>query len=191
MAIKRPALLLVDFFSLFDFPGGQALAPRALAAARHASRLRTYFDAQDWPVIYANDNFSNWRSDFRQQVTLCRRAKGIPGQIASLLSPGSQHYFILKPKHSAFLATPLPVLLSKLDVGRLVLAGMTADSCILATALDANAREFDVVLVKQTIAGMPSRKRDALDVLAQSKAAAVVSMGKDLEKLRPVLEGSR
>jgi nicotinamidase-related amidase len=133
--------------------------------------------------VYANDNFSNWRSDFRQQVARCRAAKGAPGEIAALLAPKPKHYFILKPKHSAFLATPLGVLLAKLGVNRLVLAGMTADSCILATALDANAREFEVLLAREAVAAMPSRKRDAFDLLARTQAATVVSLGKDMSSL--------
>jgi nicotinamidase-related amidase len=80
---------------------------------------------------------------------------------------------VLKPKHSAFLATPLPVLLAKLSVRRLWLSGMTADSCVLATALDANAREFDVVLAREAVAGRPSQKQRAMALLADSGAARV------------------
>ena len=43
---------------------------------------------------------------------------------------------MLKPKHSAFLCTALPVLLHQLGVDGLVLAGVATDSCVLATALD-------------------------------------------------------
>ncbi|WP_146256718.1 cysteine hydrolase family protein, partial [Stenotrophomonas maltophilia] len=113
-----PALLIIDMFSRFDFPGAQALVPAAERAARQIRRLRDHFDDHGWPVIYANDNFSDWKRDFRQQVEQCRRDGGPAGRIAELLSPLPDHYFVLKPKHSAFLATPLPVLLAKLGVRR-------------------------------------------------------------------------
>ncbi|MBO0393608.1 cysteine hydrolase [Stenotrophomonas maltophilia] len=167
------ALLIIDMFSRFDFPGAQHLAPVAERAARQIRRLRDHFDDRRWPVIYANDNFSDWKRDFRQQVAQCRRDGGAAGRIADLLSPLPDHYFVLKPKHSAFLATPLPVLLAKLGVRRLWLSGMTADSCVLATALDANAREFDVVLAREAVAGMPSQKQRAMALLADSGAARV------------------
>ena len=99
--------------------------------------------------------------------------RGAAGRIADLLSPLPDHYFVLKPKHSAFLATPLPVLLAKLGVRRLWLSGMTADSCVLATALDANAVEFDVVPAREAVAGMPSQKQRAMALLADSGAARV------------------
>ena len=112
------ALLIIDMFSRFDFPGAQELAPAAERAARQIRRLRDHFGERGWPVIYANDNFSDWKRDFRQQVEQCRRDGGPAGRIASLLSPLPGHYFVLKPKHSAFLASPLPILLAKLGVRR-------------------------------------------------------------------------
>ena len=167
------ALLIIDMFSRFDFPGADALAPAAEKAAREIRRLRDHFDDQKWPVVYANDNFSDWKRDFRQQVEQCQRDGGTAARIATALSPLPGHYFVLKPKHSAFLASPLPILLAKLGVRRLWLTGMTADSCVLATALDANAREFEVVVALEAVAAMPSQKRRALAVLADSGAARV------------------
>ncbi|HFK2920083.1 cysteine hydrolase family protein [Stenotrophomonas beteli] len=167
------ALLIIDMFSRFDFPGAQQLAPAAERAARQIRRLRDHFDDCRWPVIYANDNFSDWKRDFRQQVAQCQRDGGPAGRIATGLSPSPGHYFVLKPKHSAFLASPLPILLAKLGVRRLLLSGMTADSCVLATALDANAREFDVVVALEAVAGTPGQKQRAMALLAGSGAARV------------------
>ena len=73
------ALLIIDMFSRFDFPGAQDLAPVAERAARQIRRLRDHFDDRRWPVIYANDNFSDWKRDFRQQVAQCRRDGAQPG----------------------------------------------------------------------------------------------------------------
>lgn len=170
---QRPALLIIDMFTRFDFPGGRALAPLALHAAGHIARLRRHFDARHWPVIYANDNFSDWQCDFRQQVERCQQTPGQSSAIAALLAPLPGHYFVLKPKHSAFLATPLPILLAKLDTRRLVVCGMTADACVMATTLDAKAREHDVVLAREAIAGLPVAKQQALDVMRRSDAAEV------------------
>ncbi len=172
----RPALLIIDMFSRFDFPGAAALAGPATRAARHIARLRDHFDGKGWPVIHANDNFSDWQRDFRQQVAICRQTPGAASRIATLLMPGPDHYFILKPKHSAFLATPLPLLLAKLQARRLVLCGMTAEACVLATALDAKAREHDVYLAREAVEGVTSLKKQALHVLGQSIAAQIVSV---------------
>lgn len=170
------ALLIIDMFSRFDFPGAARLAPMAVKAAVQILRLREHCDSNDWPVIYANDNFSDWKLDFRQQVAQCLSDGGPSARIVEMLSPKSDHYFVLKPKHSAFLATPLPILLAKLGARRLWLSGMTADSCVLATALDANAREYEVHVAREATAGQPARKRRALQTLSESKAASVASV---------------
>jgi len=157
---KHPAtaLLIIDMFSRFDFPGAAQLVPSAEKAARQIRRLRDRFDARQWPVIYANDNFSEWKQDFRQQVAQCVQDGGPAARIATMLSPT---------------ASPLPILLAKLGVRRLWLSGMTADSCVLATALDANAREFEVRVAPEAVAGLPAAKRRAMALLANSGAAQV------------------
>ncbi len=168
------ALLLIDLFSLFDFPQGRRLAPLAVRAAEQAARLRAAFDARRLPVIYANDNFGDWQRDFPQLVDACRQRGGASARIAAELAPRPGDYFILKPKHSAFLATPLPVLLAKLGVRRLVLAGMALDACVLATALDANSREYATVVAADASAALPGRRGPALQTLQRSGAARVL-----------------
>ena len=171
----RPALLVIDMISAFDFPEAPALRAELLRAARRIRALRARFHALGHPVVYANDNFAHWRADFRELVAMAA-ASGSTGQaVSALLQPCPQDYFVLKPKHSAFLATALPVLLGKLRVDTLFLTGMTADSCILATALDGNAREYRVRVVRDAVAALPQRKRQALSLIASSRAGSVVS----------------
>jgi len=169
------ALLIIDLFSLFDFPQGRQLAPYAVRAAQRTARLRAAFDAHRCPVIYANDNFGNWQRDFPQLVEACRQKGGASARIVEYLAPSEEHYFILKPKHSAFLATPLPVLLAKLGTRRLVLAGMALDACVLATAIDANSREYATVVAREAVAALPDRRQPALQTLQRSGAVEVLS----------------
>ena len=179
------ALLIIDMIHPLDFPQAESLAPSVLAAARCIVRLRRAFHRRDLPVIYANDNFANWKSDFRELVARCAGAGGTAQQVAELVRPGAEDYFVLKPKHSAFLATALPVLLAKLGVGSLYLTGMTAESCVLTTALDANTREYRVRVVRDAVAGSVDGMRAAFAVLEASKAAGVVSSRSAMAALRP------
>jgi nicotinamidase-related amidase len=172
---SHSALIIIDMISAFDFPEANALRPSLLRTARRIAVLKAHFRRQHAPVIYANDNFANWRADFRELVTMAAASGGVGRKVAALLQPEPDDYFVLKPKHSAFLATALPVLLAKLGVNEVVLTGMTADSCVMATAIDANAREYRVTVVRDAVAGLPARKRAAFEVLAQSKAAVLVS----------------
>jgi nicotinamidase-related amidase len=74
----------------------------------------------------------------------CIEGKG--GQFVQPLLPDSEDYFVLKPMHSAFYMTPLEVLLRHLQVETLILTGLTSNSCITATAHDANMRGFEIFI---------------------------------------------
>ena len=138
------ALLIVDMMNTLDFPNGPKLARRGLVVARRIARLKRRFSKRGLPVIYANDNFGAWHVDFRTLVEAC--AKGPGGAWVEALRPDESDYYILKPMHSAFYATPLRVLLQQLCVERVVLCGVATDACIAATAIDAHMGEFDVVV---------------------------------------------
>jgi len=176
MAKPASALLIVDMFSKFDFPQAEALEASAIAAAKAIAQLREHFQVSGRPVIYANDNFADWQLDFKELVQVCLRCEGTPATIARILVPSPGDYFVLKPKHSAFLATPLSILLAKLGCNQLVIAGMAAESCITATCHDSNAREYDTIVVREAVAGMGSNKARALRLLEDASTATVVSL---------------
>ena len=69
------------------------------------------------PVIYVNDNFGRWQSDFRRQVQHCLRGESRGHEIVKLLQPEEDDYFVLKPKHSGFFSTTLETLLRYLRIG--------------------------------------------------------------------------
>lgn len=148
----RRALLLIDFINSLDFPSGPKLAPYALAAARRAAKLRDSADGDDVPVIYANDNFGHWRSDFRHVVSRCA-ASGPHGQmLVEAVGPRDRDLFVLKPMHSAFYCTPLSLLLDQLEVGELILAGIAADNCVQFTACDAYLRGYSLWIPADCVA---------------------------------------
>lgn len=162
----RPALLLVDLFNRFDFEDGAGLARHALRVVPALRRLRDGFDARGLPVIHANDNFLHWNRSFPELVAACRADPGPAGTIAQALAPAPHHHHLLKPRHSAFLATPLPLMLQDLQADAVVIAGIAADSCVLATAQDAKMRGVPFrVPHDATAAASPARKAAALQVL--------------------------
>lgn len=147
------ALLLIDVINRMDFEGGDALAQAALPAARRLAELRSRARALGIPVIYANDNFGRWRSDFREVVE--HALDDVPGRpIAELLKPDGDDYFVLKPKHSAFYATTLEVLLHYLGTRHLVMGGFSGDLCVLFTAGDAYMRDLHVHVPADCVASV-------------------------------------
>jgi nicotinamidase-related amidase len=140
------ALLLVDVINDLEFEGGDRLLPQALDMARRLAALAARARRAGIPVIYANDNFGHWRSDFRALLArvLEEDVRGRP--VAEILRPEPDDYIVLKPKHSAFYSTTLDLLLRYLHTRTLVLAGLTGDRCVLFTASDAYMRDFRLVV---------------------------------------------
>jgi nicotinamidase-related amidase len=146
------ALLIIDMINAFDFEGAAAMLPRALAAAKATAALKQRARKAGVPVVYVNDNFGRWRSDFRSILMHCLR-DGVRGKpIAEILKPDEDDYFVLKPKHSGFQFTTLDVLLAHLGAETLILTGVAGNFCVLFTAHDAYMRDYHVVVPSDCVA---------------------------------------
>lgn len=160
----------------FDFEGADALlretrriVPRIVSLKRRATDAGA-------PIIYCNDNFGDWRSDFRAVVAECSPEERPGHALVRSIAPESEDYFILKPKHSAFYETPLESLLSDLKVRRLVLCGIAGDGCVHSTATDAHIREYEAVVLRDATASQTAeRNRNALRHLETTRYATLGS----------------
>lgn len=178
-------LLLIDFINDLEFPEGPKFLKPTLAAARKTAKLKKRAKALGIPVVYVNDNFGRWRSDFRD-VTRHSLEKGVRGRrVSSLLQPDADDYFVLKPKHSAFFATTLDTLLRYLGARCLILTGIAADVCVFFTANDAFMRDLKLVVPADCVAsGSATHTRNALRFMARVlEARTVPSNQLDLEAL--------
>jgi nicotinamidase-related amidase len=158
-AAGQTALLIIDMISVWDFPDADKLLPGAHAIARPIAALKARCSRAGVPTIYVNDNRGRWRSDLRRLVDMSLEAGGAGAEITSALLPAESDYFVLKPKQSAFFATPLELLLSYLKVRRLIVTGVASDQCIWATAADAGMRDFEAVVPRDCVATQ-SRERN-------------------------------
>ena len=165
---KGNALVLIDVINDFDFPLAEALLRYALPAAKRIAALKERARRARIPAIYANDNFGQWRSDFRQQIEHCLEKGGRGSQVVELLRPDDDDYFVLKPMHSGFFSTTLEVLLERLEAERLILVGFAADICVLYTANDAYMRGFKVAVPSDCVASETKRQfRFALEHMSK------------------------
>jgi nicotinamidase-related amidase len=143
---KSPvALLLIDVINPLDFPNSEALLKHALPMSEKIADLKTAARQHQVPIIYVNDNFGRWRSDFRVQVNACLEEDVLGRPIVERLKPEESDYFILKPMHSGFYSTPLDILLQRLEAKTLILTGMATNICVFFTAHDAHMRGYRVV----------------------------------------------
>lgn len=146
------ALVLVDFISEWRLPNRTTLLGQVERAVPKAARLLAGARKASVPVIYANDNFGQWRSDFDHILADALAAGGAAARIASALTPCKDDYRILKPKHSAFFGTPLDLLLQHLGASTLVLCGVAGNQCVMATAVDAHMRDYTPIVVRDASA---------------------------------------
>lgn len=174
-------LVLIDFINPLTFPGGEKLARPALAAARAALRLREQLDREKVAVVYANDNYGVWQSDFQSLVAQCCAREDTCGEIARLLAPRPRDVTLLKPRHSAFYCSALELLLSEMGAKQLILAGLATDMCVQMTAADAFLRGYEGVWVPADCTAAESTKaktaslaymRDVLKCDVRSSRAA-------------------
>jgi len=158
MPRARTVLLILDMISDFEFPDGEAvlraarrIAPRIAALKARAAKARV-------PTIYVNDNLGRWRSDVRALLARCSSENARGCEVVQQIAPGEKDFFLLKPKHSGFYATPLAELLAAAGAKRLILTGLSTHQCILFTANDAYLREFELRIPRDCVGAQDSRE---------------------------------
>jgi nicotinamidase-related amidase len=166
---KSPvALMIVDVINDLEFEGGDALLANALPAAKRLAQLADRAREAGIAVIYVNDNFGKWRSDFRALLEHCRNENVKGREIAEILAPEKSDYFVLKPKHSGFFSTTLDTLLEYLHVRTIILAGLTTDRCVLFTAADAHMRDLRIIVPEDcSAADSEQHHTDAMRMIAR------------------------
>ena len=146
------ALLLIDVINDLEFDGAERLLEYAVPMANRIAALKRRAKRAGVPAIYANDNFGRWKSDFRLVVRHCLD-DGVRGEpIARILKPDDDDYFVLKPKHSAFYATTLDVLLRYLGTATVIVTGIAGNICVLFSANDAYMRDYNLVVPRDCVA---------------------------------------
>ena len=182
---SKIALLIIDMICDFEFEDGDKLFKFAKPIARNIAKLKAKAEKARVPVVYVNDNFGKWQSDFKKLLehSLDKSHRG--HEIAELLKPGDENYFVLKPKHSGFFSTTLDVLLEYLGAETLVMTGVATDICILFTANDAYMRDYDLIVPSDCVAANTEEaNKDTLRYLEKVlKVETVVSTKIDFEKL--------
>jgi nicotinamidase-related amidase len=178
------ALLLIDVINDLEFDEGDQLLEHALPMANQLSALSVRAREENIPLVYVNDNFGRWRSDFTTQVEHCL-TDGVRGEpVAKLLQPMENDYFVLKPKHSGFYSTSLDLLLRALGAQTLILTGIATNICVLFTANDAYMRDYQLWVPSDCSAANQTADHEAAMRLIQQVLKAKVCSGSDVPLTR-------
>jgi nicotinamidase-related amidase len=176
------ALIIVDVINDLDFPEAKQLARFIPDLADKIARLKRRAKAARVPVIYVNDNFGRWRSDFRALIEHCREGKA--RALIEKLYPEQDDYFVLKPKHSGFFSSTLETLLRYLGVRRLIVTGIAGNFCVLFTANDAYMRDYELTIPSDcVISNTAKENKEALRLMkrylkAETGPSQRISFGK-------------
>jgi nicotinamidase-related amidase len=175
------ALLLIDVINDLEFEGGEKLLRHALPAARRIAAFKKLCAVAGIPAIYVNDNFGKWRSDFKKLISHCLNDNTRGREIVELLKPERDDYFVLKPKHSGFYSTTLDLLLKHLGAETLIVAGFTADICILFTANDAYMRDYSLLIPTDCVASQDETENQRALKLMERILKANVSPSTEMD----------
>lgn len=181
----QTALILVDVTNSFFLEGmpnnypaaAEVLEPlrRLLARARKSGRIVAHAVERHYPGF---DDYE-WRKLPRHHFI------GDPDQqIFSGFEPqGEREVLIGKRRYSAFFATDLALFLHEQRIQRVVVAGVKTNVCIRATAQDAFANGFDVVVPREaTNSNRPHLAEASLEDI-ERYIGSVVSLETALEML--------
>jgi nicotinamidase-related amidase len=177
------ALILIDLQN--DYFADPELARCRDDLLEHSNELVARARAAGAPVVevqtvHAHDK-STWALNMREDDR-GMALEGTPGadRLDGLREPD---HVVVKTRDSAFFGTDLAAWLLDRDVDRLVLAGVSTESCIAATAVDAYARDLRVVLVEDATASIEWRLHDQVlerlhdQYRQQARPTAEISFG--------------
>ncbi len=184
--MTQTALLLVDVTNSFFQEGmpnhyaaaGQVLEPirRLLDAARASRRIVVHAVERHYPGF---DDYE-WRKLPRHHFAGDPDQQIFPG----FEPQGEREVLIGKRRYSAFFATDLALFLHEQKVERVVLAGVKTNVCIRASAQDAFASGFDVVVPREaTNSNRPHLAAASLEDIDRY-IGSVVSLREALECLK-------
>jgi nicotinamidase-related amidase len=173
--MRNSALIVIDMINTYDHPDAELLIPSVRAALPHLTRLIERARSEGVPVIYANDNFGEWRSHHGEIIRTVLAGKN--AELVEPLLPDDDALFVVKARHSIFYGTPLSYLLSELHVDHVVLCGQVTEQCVLYSALDAHIRHLRVTVPRNAVAHIHRDLAEAaLRMMQRNMGAAVLDM---------------
>ncbi len=165
---QNAALAVIDMQNDVVLPDSPCYVPGAMETIPAIQKLAAYFRSNKWPVIYVTRQHRPDASDVEYtRVQLFKDKGGIcvagtrGAQIVVGLEVKPEDYVIAKKRFSAFLFTDFDILLRRLGIETLAIAGTQYPNCIRSTAVDALARDYRVVVVTDACSASSQRIADS------------------------------
>ncbi|GHH49826.1 cysteine hydrolase family protein [Streptomyces candidus] len=170
----KTALIVIDMINTYTHEDAHLLIPSVEKALPSVVELIDRARGHEIPVIYANDNFGEWRSHHGEILETA-----LAGPHASLvrpLAPDKSSLFVVKARHSIFYETPLGYLLSQQGIDHVIMCGQVTEQCVLYSALDAHIRHLRVTVPHDAVAHIHEDLADAaLRMMERNMGARIVA----------------
>lgn len=168
------ALLIIDMVNDFADPDGALFVPSAREIISRVADLARMARKRGLPVLHVKDTHEPDDQEFENWPP--HAVEGTWGaRVIEQLEPSESDYVVEKKRFSAFFETGLDGLLEDLGVSHLVLTGTVTNICILATAIDALMRGYEVTVPSDAVAGLEEEHhRSALEQIHEVLGGEVV-----------------
>ena len=153
---KRTALIMIDMQRAYLDRESPVCIPGAKEPVPACAQLLRNCRARNIPVVFVARCYRDDGSDVEHPRVGSWIANGRPvsvsaegvlsGSFPEEFEVGCNDYIVVKPRFSAFFGTELDVLLRRLGVDTLIMAGTTTPNCIRTSAYDAIALEYNVAV---------------------------------------------
>lgn len=156
----KPAIIVVDMLK-GGVGSNLAVKSESEKIIPNIQRLLTQSRGLNFPVIYACDSFMSQDFMFGGKMSphSIRGTKGV--EVIDELRPESGDMVLEKRRFSAFFRTDLDITLRTLEVDTIVVSGMNTHVCVMFTAWDGLANDFNVIIVEDCCAAPKREIHDA------------------------------
>ena len=157
MKNKGSALLVIDMQQGFlsdrsplYIDGAAATVPACAAVINHCRKagIPVFFVTRSYNADGSNvehTRFEAWLKGGKPLSPGC--AEYISAAMPAEFGSDPRDYHLEKPRYSAFFATGLDLMLRRLGIGRVILAGTTTPNCIRTTCYDAVSLDYSVTVL--------------------------------------------
>ncbi|NMC77855.1 MAG: cysteine hydrolase [Chloroflexi bacterium] len=182
-----PALLIIDMQNDFADPGTRLYSSHALQIVTVINELTHIARIKRIPVIWVVQQHRRQLVDFGREgdISPVHCVEGSYGaELISALKVEASDFTVIKRRYSAFYATDLDLLLRCLNRNMVILTGIATDGCVQATALDAQARDYYVRVVRDaTATGSQTAHEAALVAMGRMQPGVVISLEEALNQI--------
>ncbi|MGI6203660.1 MAG: cysteine hydrolase family protein [Anaerovoracaceae bacterium] len=183
----REALLIIDMQRGFTDPVSSLCIKGAAATVPACARAAGLARERGVPVFWVIRGYRADGTDVEKTRAAVWEAggkplsPGAPDEISARFAEGLEaadgDFIIVKPRFSAFFATPLDLYLRRLGVTGVVLAGTTTPNCIRCTCYDALSLDYDVTVLSDCCSSnTPEIQRANLEDMERI-GARVITLG--------------